>query len=66
VNAERDVVFLRGTAPSEDQIRDIGRQVESMPGVRKVVNLLHVPGAPVPVMAGEEDEAEPPKWAVPH
>ena len=66
VNAERDVVFLRGTAPSEDEVRDIGRRVEGIPGVRKVVNLLHVPGAPVPVMAGEEDEAEPPKWAVPH
>jgi hypothetical protein len=66
VNAERDVVFLRGTAPSEDEVRDIGRRVEGIPGVRKVVNLLHVPGAPVPVMTGEEDEAEPPTWAVPH
>ncbi len=66
VNAERDVVFLRGTAPSDDEVREIGRRVEGIPGVRKVVNLLHVPGAPVPVMSGEEDEAEPPKWAVPH
>ena len=66
VNAERDVVFLRGTAPSEDEVRDIGRRVEGIPGVRKVVNLLHVPGAPVPVMTGEEDEAEGPTWAVPH
>ena len=66
VNAERDVVFLRGTAPSEDQVRDIGQLVEGIPGVRKVVNLLHVPGAPVPVMAGEEDQAEPSPWAAPH
>ena len=68
VNAERDVVFLRGTATSEDQVRVIGQRVEGMPGVRKVVNLLHIPGAPVPVMAGEgeEGQAEPPQWAVSH
>lgn len=65
VSAERDVVFLRGTAPSEDEVREIGTRVEGILGVRKVVNLLHVAGAPVPVM-GEEDQAEPPKWAVPH
>lgn len=57
VNAERDVVFLRGTAPSEDLIRAIADQVEGIPGVRKVVNLLHIPGAQVPVMAGEEEQA---------
>ncbi len=66
VNAERDVVFLRGTARTDDEVRDIGKRVESISGVSKVVNLLHVPGAPVPVMAGEEDQAESPKWAVPH
>jgi len=66
VNAERDVVFLRGTAPSEDLIRAIANQVEGVPGVRKVVNLLHIPGAQVLVMAGEEEQAEPPEWAAPH
>jgi osmotically-inducible protein OsmY len=62
VNAERDVVFLRGTAANEDQVREIGRRVEGFAGVRKVVNLLHLPGAPVPVMAAEEDQAEPSPW----
>ena len=62
VNAERDVVFLRGTATTEDQVREIGQRVESFPGVRKVVNLLHVAGAPVPVMAAEEEQAEPSPW----
>jgi hypothetical protein len=56
VNAERDVVFLRGTAPSHDRIAELGARVEQIDGVRKVVNLLHVPDAPVPVMA--EDYAE--------
>jgi hypothetical protein len=56
INAERDVVFLRGTAPSHDLVAELGSRVEQIDGVRKVVNLLHVPGAPIPVMA--EDYAE--------
>ena len=47
---------------TEDQVREIGQRVEGFPGVRKVVNLLHVPGAPVPVMGAEEDQAEPSPW----
>lgn len=66
VNAERDVVFLRGTAPTDAEIADIGRRVEGVDGVAKVVNLLHVPGAGVAVMAEEESDAEQPRWAVPH
>jgi len=66
VNAERDIVFLRGTAPSEEQVREIAERVEGIAGVRKVMNLLHLPGAPVPVMTGEEHEAVPPKGTVPH
>jgi hypothetical protein len=56
VNAERDVVFLRGTGPSDERVAEIGSRVERIGGVRKVVNLLHVPGAPVPVMAEEYAE----------
>jgi BON domain len=66
VNAERDVVFLRGTAPTDDQIADIVRRVEAIDGVGKVVNLLHMPGAGVPVMSEEDSQAEQPRWAVPH
>jgi hypothetical protein len=50
INAERDVVFLRGTVPSHELVAELGSRVERIDGVRKVVNLLHVPGAPIPVM----------------
>ncbi len=66
VNAERDVVFLRGTAPTDAQIADIVRRAEGIDGVGRVVNLLHMPGAGVPVMSDEESQAEQPHWAVPH
>jgi hypothetical protein len=56
INAERDVVFLRGTVPSHELVAELGSRVERIDGVRKVVNLLHVPGAPIPVMT--EDYAE--------
>jgi hypothetical protein len=64
VNVEHDVLFLRGTAPTREQIDDIGHRAGRIDGVGRVVNLLHVPGEPAPVM-DEESEAAPPKWAVP-
>jgi osmotically-inducible protein OsmY len=48
VNAVDGVVFLRGVAQTPEQIRDLERQVQSIPGVKKVENLLHVPGTPAP------------------
>jgi len=50
VNVERDVLFLRGTAPTPERIDDIGHRASRIAGVAQVVNLLHVPGEPVPVM----------------
>jgi hypothetical protein len=58
VNVEGDAVFLRGTAPTPDQIEDIGHRASRIGGVGRVVNLLHVPGKPVPVMDQEAAESE--------
>lgn len=44
INAERDVVFLRGTATTLEEISDIEDRVRKIAGVRHVVNLLHLPG----------------------
>jgi gas vesicle protein len=61
VNVERDVLFLRGTAPTPELIDEIGHRASGIAGVARVVNLLHVPGEPVPVMeqatAGAETRA---------
>jgi hypothetical protein len=48
VNAVEGVVFLRGTAQTQEQIADLERQVQAIPGVRDVENLLHLPGTPPP------------------
>jgi osmotically-inducible protein OsmY len=48
VNAVEGVVFLRGTAQTQEQIADLERQVHAIPGVRDVENLLHLPGTPPP------------------
>lgn len=44
INAERDVVFLRGTANTLEDISEIEDRVRKIEGVRHVVNLLHLPG----------------------
>ena len=48
INAERDVVFLRGTAPTLEEIAGIEDRVRTIEGVRHVVNLLHLPGTMAP------------------
>lgn len=48
VNAEAGIVVLRGELERPEQIRSIEQAVSSMPGVRGVHNLLHLPGTPVP------------------
>lgn len=58
INAEGSVVFLRGTAPHPDDIRMIEDRVRDIAGVERVVNLLHLPGTPVPVMDAERDDVE--------
>jgi hypothetical protein len=57
VNVERDVLFLRGTAPTRDEIEEIGHRASAIEGVGRVVNLLHVPGEPAPTMDRELDDA---------
>jgi osmotically-inducible protein OsmY len=46
VNAVDGVVFLRGTAPTPEQITALERKARAIPGVREVENLLHPPGTP--------------------
>lgn len=48
INAERDVVFLRGTASTLEDITAIEDRVRKIEGVRHVVNLLHLPGTTAP------------------
>lgn len=48
VNAEGGVVYLRGQVKRPVQMKEIERRVRDVHGVRGVVNLLHLPGTPVP------------------
>ena len=48
INAERGTVFLRGQVETAGLIDEIGVAVAHIPGVRRVVNLLHVPGTDAP------------------
>ncbi|HZO96659.1 MAG TPA: BON domain-containing protein [Gaiellaceae bacterium] len=48
INAERGAVFLRGEVESAELIDELAAAVRTIPGVREVVNLLHVPGVPAP------------------
>lgn len=51
VNAVDGVVWLRGEVKHPDQIRNLERQVQSIPEVRGVENLLHLPKTPAPTRA---------------
>lgn len=57
INAERDVVFLRGTAPTLEEITGIEDRVRKVEGVRHVVNLLHLPGTTAPADEYHEEPA---------
>lgn len=48
VNAVDGVVFLRGVAPSPEQIAELETKVRAIPGVKDVRNMLHLPGTPAP------------------
>jgi len=52
VNAERGAVFLRGEVDQPELIRDLEERARSIEGVRKVENLLHLPGTPAPARRG--------------
>jgi hyperosmotically inducible periplasmic protein len=64
VNVERDVLFLRGTAPTAEQIEEIGHRASRIEGVGRVVNLLHLPCEPAPGGDRGGDDAGL-RWAVP-
>jgi osmotically-inducible protein OsmY len=48
VNAEDGEVFLRGQVDDPELVRELERSVSQVPGVRRVENLLHLPGTPAP------------------
>jgi hypothetical protein len=48
ITVDARTVFLRGTADTPTSIAMVERRVRRIPGVGEVVNLLHLPGTPVP------------------
>jgi hypothetical protein len=48
VNAADGVVWLRGEAKTPEMIKDLERQAASIPEVKRVENLLHLPKTPAP------------------
>ena len=48
INAEGGVVFVRGEVESDATVEDVEHAVAAVPGVRRVENLLHLPGTPAP------------------
>jgi hypothetical protein len=59
INVEHGVVVLRGELSHPEHINMVERRVKSIPGVRRVHNLLHLPHTPAPnkarsLMAGSE------------
>jgi osmotically-inducible protein OsmY len=58
VNAADGVVWLRGTARSPDEVRELQRRALAVPGVKRVENLLHVPDTPAPTRADTPREQQ--------
>lgn len=48
INAENGTIFLRGQLDDTELIDDVAAAVRQIPGVRKVVSLLHLPGTEAP------------------
>jgi hypothetical protein len=48
VNVVDGVVYLRGTAKNPSQVKSIAAKARSVPEVREVQNLLHLPKTPAP------------------
>jgi BON domain-containing protein len=48
VNAEDGAVFLRGVVERHEDIERVAAVAERITGVRRVENLLHLPGTPAP------------------
>jgi BON domain len=51
VNTVEGVVWLRGEAKTPEMIKRLEREARSIPEVRKVENLLHLPKTPAPTRA---------------
>jgi osmotically-inducible protein OsmY len=49
VNVEGGVIYLRGELDGAEQIRDVVAAANRVEGVRRVVNLLHMPAEPAPM-----------------
>jgi osmotically-inducible protein OsmY len=52
INAEGGSVFLRGEVERPELIHDLEERVRAIAGVRRVENLLHLPGTPAPTARG--------------
>jgi osmotically-inducible protein OsmY len=46
VNVEDGVLYLRGAADSEDQLADLLSRAQAIEGIKRVENLVHLPGEP--------------------
>lgn len=49
VNTEHGVVYLRGEVKRPEQITALAAAAEKVEGVKRVENLLHLPGTPAPM-----------------
>jgi hypothetical protein len=66
VNAENDVVYLRGTVADQEQGETLRMRVEKVEGVGRVVNLLRVEGDENAELERQIEEESRPTWALPH
>lgn len=58
VDAVEGVVTLRGQLSRPEDIRDLSAAVQKLPGVRRVKNLLHLPGTIAPNVQELHDPAD--------
>jgi len=49
INAEQGVVYLRGEVPDQSMVDTLVRRTSEVRGVRRVENLLHLPGQDAPM-----------------
>jgi osmotically-inducible protein OsmY len=49
INAERGVVYLRGEVPDQSMLDTLVERTAEVRGVRRVENLLHLPGQDAPM-----------------
>ena len=60
VNVEHGVVFLRGEVSDRGQIEKLESAAKAVEGVKRVENLLHVPGESAPAKTESHDSVERP------